>query len=181
MKKITKVIAFSSLISLSFGALAAQTLAPNVDEQGNITLPEDFRGTMTHLGSWFVPEGGASGFHDVYLNKEAVQEFRKTGKFPDGAVMVKELRHAGTGNYTTGAGVKYANDNVKQTFVMVKDSKNRFSANNKNWGDGWGWALIKKGETTNASTDYKTDCLGCHVPAKANDWIYTEAYPTLAK
>ena len=37
-----------------------------VDKSGNITLPDDFRLSMIHLGSWFVPEGEASGFHDVY-------------------------------------------------------------------------------------------------------------------
>jgi hypothetical protein len=31
----------------------------------------------------------------------------------------------------------------------------------------------------NVSTNFRTDCLGCHVPAKDTDWIYTEAYPTL--
>lgn len=31
----------------------------------------------------------------------------------------------------------------------------------------------------NVATDYKKDCLGCHVPVKEKDWIYTEAYPTL--
>jgi hypothetical protein len=62
---------------------------------------------------------------------------------------------------------------------MIKDSKNRFASNSL-WGDGWGWALFKPGnKTTNAATNYKIDCLGCHIPAKKNDWIYTEAYPTL--
>lgn len=31
------------------------------------------------------------------------------------------------------------------------------------------------------STDYKTDCLTCHVPAKQTDWIYTQGYPPLQK
>lgn len=48
------------------------------------------------------------------------------------------------------------------------------------WGDGWGWALYKPDERgKNVATDYKTDCLGCHIPAKSNDWVYIEAYPTL--
>jgi hypothetical protein len=33
----------------------------------------------------------------------------------------------------------------------------------------------------NVAADYKADCLGCHIPAKNNDWIYTEAYPILKK
>ena len=113
-----------------------------VDKKGNISLPEDFRMTMIHLGSWFVPEGGASGFHDVYTEASSAAYYRKTGKFPDGATLVKELRSAKTANHTTGANVANASQNIKQWFVMIKDTKGRFS-NNSNWGDGWGWALIK--------------------------------------
>lgn len=155
------------------------SFSPYVDESGNISSPQDFRSTMVHLGSWFVPDGGASGFHDVYTEKETVDVFRKTGKFPDGATLVKELRASTASDYSTGSGVSHANQNVKQWFVMIKDTDNRYSGNGL-WGDGWGWALFKPGSSNkNAATDYKKDCLGCHVPAKEKDWVYTEAYPTL--
>jgi len=164
----------------SYTAMAAEKFSAFVDSDGNISSPEDFRATMVHLGSWFVPEGAASGFHDVYTEKATVDAFRKTGKFPDGATLVKELRASEAGDYSTGSGVHYATPTVKQWFVMVKDSKNRFKGN-KLWGDGWGWALFKPGaESKNAASDYKIDCLSCHVPAKDKDWIYTEAYPTLS-
>ena len=48
-----------------------ERFSPYVDEQGRISFPEGFRSSMVHLGSWFVPEGGASGFHDVYTEKES--------------------------------------------------------------------------------------------------------------
>lgn len=166
----------------SFTALSAQAddnFSAQVDAKGTITLPDDFRATMSHLGSWYVPAGDASGFHDVYLDADGVSAFRKTGKFPDGAIMVKELRHSKVGNYTTGAGVSYEGE-IKQTFVMVKDSTNRFAGKNPAWGDGWGWALYKPDSAgKSVVTDYKIDCLGCHIPAKAKDFIYTEGYPTL--
>ncbi len=153
--------------------------SPYVDNEGKISLPKDFRKTMSHLGSWFVPEGGASGFHDVYTDQASVEQYRETGKFPDGAILVKELRASEAGDYSTGKGVNYSTESIKQWFVMVKDSKGRF-ADNKNWGDGWGWALFKPDNMDeNVSTDYKADCLGCHIPAKDTDWIYVEAYPTL--
>ena len=40
---------------------------------------------------------------------ESAEAFQKTGKFPDGATIVKELRASKAGNYTTGAGVSYTN------------------------------------------------------------------------
>lgn len=152
--------------------------SPYVSKSGEISLPQDFRKNMVHLGSWFVPEGGASGFHDVYARAGDVAAYRKHGQFPDGAILVKELRASHTADYSTGKGVSYATGKLKQWFVMIKDSQNRHKT--KNWGDGWGWALFKPDNPSkNVSADYKADCLGCHVPAKANDWVYIEAYPTL--
>ena len=155
------------------------TFSSFVDDQGNISLPNDFRKTMSHLGSWFVPEGEASGFHDVYAQPADVAAYRKSGTFPDGAILIKELRASSTSDYTTGKNVSFANETIKQWFVMIKDTKNRFP-NNKNWGTGWGWALFKKNNRdVNVSKDFKKDCIGCHIPAKDNDWVYIEAYPTL--
>lgn len=181
---ITKITTSILLLSICGGTSMLtyandKSFSPYVDASGNITSPKNFRTTMVHLGSWFVPEGDASGFHDVYTEKESVEAYRKTGKFPDGATLVKELRASTSSNYSTGTNVSYANNNVKQWFVMIKDSKGRFTKNSL-WGDGWGWALFKPDATTaNVASDYKKDCLACHVPVKDKDWVYTEAYPTL--
>ncbi len=180
------LVAFSSLLIVGMviglpitGAIADSVFNPWVTADGEIALPEDFRKNMVHLGSWFVPEGEASGFHDVYTEASTVEAYRRTGRFPDGATLVKELRAGESGDYTTGRGVRHATKELKQWFVMVKDARGRF-AGNPNWGDGWGWALFKPDDRTrNVSTSYKADCLGCHVPARANDWVYIEAYPTL--
>ena len=158
-----------------------KSFSPYVDEQGRISLPKDFRLKMVHLGSFFVPEGEASGFHDVYAEAEAVLHYRKNGTFPDGATIVKELRPSQSGDYTTGKNVSHATSDIKQWFVMVKDTKGRFKDNSV-WGDGWGWALFKTNDSSvNVSQDYKKDCLGCHAPAKKTDWVYIEGYPTLNK
>lgn len=174
------VLAALSLLGLeSFRADAQESFSPYVDDDGGISFPRNFRTTMVHLGSWFVPAGGASGFHDVYTEKASVEAFHKTGEFPDGATIVKELRAFESGDYTTGQNVSYANDELKQWFVMIKDTQGRF-ADNPRWGDGWGWALYKPDDKDkNVATDYKTDCLACHIPAKKDDWVYVEAYPTL--
>ena len=160
-------------------AFSEESFSPYVNTEGVIRFPDKFRTTMVHLGSWFVPSGGASGFHDVYTQKESVTYYRDNGQFPDGALLVKELRASKSADYSTGAGVHHSTDGLKQWFVMVKDTQNRFS-DNPLWGDGWGWALFKPDQAkVNLATDYKVDCLGCHIPAKQNDWIYTEAYPIL--
>jgi hypothetical protein len=183
MNRTNKLIV-SLILASAFGLTSAPfavagEFSPYVDAKGNISFPEGFRTSMVHLGSWFVPEGGASGFHDVYTEKESVEAYRQTGKFPDGATLVKELRASASGTYTTGQVVSYATSGLKQWFVMIKDSENRFTGNPL-WGEGWGWALYKPDNPgQNVATNFQTDCLACHLPAKGRDWIYTEAYPTL--
>lgn len=186
MIKIKHGLAALSIVSSIFALVAVSTVAsaekgfsPYVDDAGNISFPSDFRTSLVHMGSWFVPEGGASGFHDVYTEKATVESYMETGKFPDGATIVKELRASEAGDYTTGNNVSFATSGLKQWFVMIKDTEGRF-VDNPLWGDGWGWALYKpENPATNVATDYKNDCLGCHVPARDTDLIYVEAYPTL--
>lgn len=187
-KKLSSKIIGSVLTAFSLGLALLHTnlvvadnssFSPYVDKSGNISLPNDFRITMVHLGSFFVPEGDASGFHDVYTEAKTAIHYRKHGEFPDGATLVKELRPSKAGDYTTGKNVSYATGDIKQWFVMIKDTQGRFKSN-PNWGNGWGWALFKTTDTAkNASNDYKADCLGCHIPAEKTDWIYVEGYPTL--
>ena len=179
--RILKTIAALLIVGAPSLLFAEGKFSPYVDKNGTITLPEDFRTSTIHLGSWFVPEGDASGFHGVYTDSGTIEYYRENGKFQDGAVLIKELRAAQSSDYTTGKGVHHEAEQLKQWFVMVKDSKNRFS-DNPLWGDGWGWALFKPDNPTkNVASNYKTDCLGCHIPAKDSDWIYTEGYPVLSQ
>jgi len=151
-----------------------------VDGAGNMHVPTDYRSTYQVLGSWAVAADGSPGakqLHVVYASPGTVAAYRKNGRFPDGAVLVKEVFKTTTRPMTTGT-VSSA-ETLAGWFVMVKDGAGRFPGN-KLWGDGWGWAWFDAaapGKTT--STDYKTDCLGCHTPARASDWIYTHGYPVL--
>ena len=96
----------------------------------------------------------------------------------DGTVLVKGIHGTAAGQMTTG-NVDWATDPPQVWFVMIKDAKGRFP-NNPLWGKGWGWALFKAdAPDKQVATDFKKDCLGCHVPAKADDWIYVKGYPVL--
>ena len=169
----------TTALSLALGQDEAKTKdvspLPYVDAKGNISRPEDVRATWAHLGSWSVGDGTV---HDVYTQPESVKAYRKDGKFPDGAVLVKEVRKKSEGFKTTGK-VEWSGHEMIQWFVMVKDSKMRF-ADNPLWGHGWGWGLFKPdAPMKQVSTSYQTDCMGCHIPAAATDRVYLEGYPTL--
>lgn len=180
------------LVSFAAIAAAAATLAaadgpPALDgferfvrRDGSFVFPgESVRAELVHLGSWFVPEGEAAGFHHVYTQPEAVSAYRDSGEFPDGTVLVKELRDHARAAYTTGADVASPRA-VTQWFLMVKDRRGRFPESPL-WREGWGWALFRADEPgKNVATSFEADCQGCHVPARATDWVYVQGYPRLA-
>ena len=151
-----------------------------VDGNGNIRVPSDYRTTYEFLGSWAVAAdqgSGAKQMHIVYASPGAAAAYRKSGLFPDGTVLVKEVYAASTGSMTTGT---VSHEQALQGwFVMVADSKNDHPGN-KLWGDGWGWSWFDEGNSLKTtSTDYKTDCQVCHVPARTTQWIYIQGYPIL--
>jgi hypothetical protein len=173
---------FQAIPLLAAERAKERSFSPYVDSKGDITRPTDFRLNWVHLGSWVVPDEKAPGygFHDVYTQKSTVEAYRKTGKFPDGAVLVKEIRTVKSAKMATGPVVYHARENAVW-FVMVRDTKGRFPGNRK-WGDGWGWALFKADNPSrDVATDFKKDCLGCHVPARNTEWVYVEGYPTLRR
>jgi hypothetical protein len=190
-RKITAVVGLLSLLAISLAAYGqtGKTEATNdpkaeavVDASGNLHVPADYRAVYQSLGSWAVAgdQGqGSKEIHVVYASPEAIASYRKDGRFPDGSVLVKEVFETTTAAMTTGT-VSHA-QKLKGWFVMVKDSKNSHPGN-RLWGDGWGWSWF---DATNpsktTSTDYKVDCLSCHVPARASDWIYVQGYPALKK
>ncbi len=63
------------------------TFSAYIDKSGHISLPDDFKLSMTHPDSWYVLQGGASSFHDVYTEAESVRVYHRAGKFPDGAAL----------------------------------------------------------------------------------------------
>lgn len=158
----------------------ASPLGKYVDPNGSIRLPEDYRLHWTHLGSYYVEgaDDGAGTMHDVYAEPEAVEAFQKTGKFPAGATLVKEIRSSRKAKMTTGEA--HWDAGIVQWFVLVKDANQPAFPGNPKWGRGWGWALFSiKDPKKDISTDYKTDCLHCHLPAAKSDWIFQHGYPVL--
>jgi hypothetical protein len=155
------------------------------DPQALLHVPDaDYRRDWVLLGSFSVladdPEAGAKEFHVVYTQPENVDAYRKTGEFPDGAVLVKDVFAAGTEAMTTGTS-SYANTLIGR-FVMVKDQADKYTGASPLWGDRWGWAFYEGEETQKTvTTDYKQDCLGCHEPVRNQDLLHIQGYPVLKK
>ena len=150
-----------------------------VDKAGIIRKPADYRDRYQALGVFSVADlNGAVDLHYTYAPPGTAEYYRKNGKFADGTVLVKEVFGSDHGQMTTGD-VHWAKE-TKIWFIMIKDEKGRYPGNPL-WGDGWGWALYKSdAPDKQVATDYKKDCLGCHVPAKKTDWVYVQGYPVLS-
>lgn len=148
-----------------------------VDKTGNISKPEDYRDLYQLLGTYTVLDPKGDQMHVTYATPGTAEYYRKTGKFPDGAVLIKEIFGTDHAQLTTGD--SHWASGTKVWFVKIKDEKNRFPQNPL-WGDGWGWFLFKAdAPDKQVATDYKKDCLSCHVPAKSTDWTYVQGFPSL--
>lgn len=159
-----------------------QTTNAVVNSNGDLRVPLHYRTQYQFLGSWAIADdkggAGSKAIHDVYASPGAIAAYRKDGHFPDGAVLVKEVFDTSTVPMTTGT-VSHA-ETLKGWFVMVKESKNLHPDSGR-WGDGWAWSWFNANDPSKTTTtNYKVQCLTCHVPAQKTDWIYVQGYPPLA-
>ncbi|MFN7995833.1 MAG: cytochrome P460 family protein [Bryobacteraceae bacterium] len=100
------------------------------------------------------------GVHHFYANAPALEGYR-TGKFPDGAVLIDDLLEAKEVDGVTSVGAR------KRVAVMTKQSS-RF-------GDTGGWDFeIFKGDPAEATLkpEGKAACFACH--QKARDSVFSE-------
>ncbi|MBQ0832648.1 cytochrome P460 family protein [Marinobacter sp.] len=178
------VSAASDEMQDSMAAAKSGEFSPYVDAKGTISRPPAFRDKWVHIGSWFVREddqASGPGVHDVYADPAAVEGFRKTGQWTDGATLVKEISSIREGQKTTGF-AQWAGE-AGVWFVMVRDRENRFPENAA-WGEGWGWALFTtESPETTTTKNFKgegfNNCFGCHIPAKDTEWVFIEGYPAI--
>lgn len=180
-----RIALMGGVAALSLTACSPVTTAPAVDRAvdaaGVLHVPADYRTTYQGLGAWAIAADqspGSKELHVVYASPGAAAAYKQTRHFPYGTVLVKEVYDASTAPMTTGT-ASHATK-LKGWFVMVRAANNPHPGD-KLWGDGWGWAWFDADKPTKtSSTDYKTDCLTCHEPARKTEFSYVEGYPALA-
>ncbi len=113
-------------------------------------------------------------FHSVYINTKAWQAYKRTGKFPDGTVVVKELLSVGSKQASSGKG--YFMGEFIGLEAAVKDSK-RFPEE-----PGY-WAYFSFGHSYPLASKTKAQitasCAACHQALAADDMVFTQYYPVL--
>ena len=182
MRSVIPLIALSLCVLAGYSEVRAQTKSSLngfdlVDKNGNIRKPENVRDSYQSLGAYTVLDPKGNQMHMTYASPGAAEAYRKTGKFPDGTVLVKEVFGTEHAQMTTGDA--HWASGTKVWFVLIKDDRGRYKDKTL-WGDGWGWALFKSdAPDKQVATDYRKDCQGCHIPAQSTDWIYVKGYPVL--
>ncbi|MCP5316207.1 MAG: cytochrome P460 family protein [Chromatiaceae bacterium] len=171
------------------GAVVGDTFAgsmsswgPKWTRNGELHLPNDYH-SWVFLGSPLTPHAlndGKAGFpeyHNVYIHPEAFKAYRKTGVFPEGTVLLKELQLTMPGTNDDGSRVEASGRGFFPAArngidISVKDSK-RFKDTN-----GWGFFNFGHHAPPYAKTAVaasKEACAGCHI-ANAEDMVFTKFY-----
>jgi cytochrome P460 len=185
---VSGVIAASSLLTYSRGVAAAASESTAVfDADGKLQLPVGYR-HWVFIGAPLTPNGlnnGKAGFpeyHHVYVEEKNLDVYLKTGSFPEGTVIVKELTRVLNPTFPDGSrpepsGRGYFNGEFNGMDVTVKDSK-RFAATN-------GWGFFNFGHhplpyAESAKEASAAECAGCHASFVAKtDMTWVQFYPML--
>jgi hypothetical protein len=175
------------LLSTKPVAAQAQRSTAVFDSDGKLQLPTGFR-RWVFVGAPLTPNGlnnGKAGFpeyHHVYVEAKNVDAYLKTGSFPEGTVIVKELTRVlspmfpdGSRNEPSGRG--FFNGEYNGIDLTVKDSK-RFAKTN-------GWGFFTYGHhplpyAKSAAESPVSECAGCHIANVAKtDMTWVQFYPLL--
>jgi hypothetical protein len=181
-------------------AAETQQSAAVFDSDGKLKLPNFSFRRWVLVGTPLTPEGLNNGkyncnadgtnctrsnfpeYHHVYIEEKNVDAYLKTGSFPEGTVIVKELTRVLKPTFpdssrTEPSGRGYFNGEFNGIDLTVKDSK-RFAKTN-----GWGFFTFGHHPLPYAETAAEssvTECAGCHIANVAKtDMTWIQFYPLL--
>ncbi|RMD46690.1 MAG: cytochrome C [Alphaproteobacteria bacterium] len=131
-----------------------------------IAMPEGWR-LWPHVKTLVLREGHPlyadfGGIHHVYANPAALEGLR-SGRYPDGAVLVFDLFEAAEGEGTLGEGPR------KVTAFMVRDAE-RFAATG-----GWGFEAFAGGDPARPLVGDKAAeaCFACHEQVAERGYVFS--------
>jgi hypothetical protein len=161
------------------GANSADHPKPAYNSKGEMIQPQGYRqwvyvGTPVTPNDLNPPEAPFPEFHNVYIHPADFDHYEKTGEFPDGTVIIKELVSVGSKQAVSGNG--YFMGDFAGLEATVKDSK-RFPDEPGNW------AYFSFGHSfpyaDTAAAFPTAACNSCHLASAADDFVFTQYYPIL--
>ncbi|HEY6125904.1 MAG TPA: cytochrome P460 family protein [Steroidobacteraceae bacterium] len=153
------------IVALSIIAVAAVAASP-----AEVPYPTNYR-SWSHVKSMVIEPGHAlhatfGGIHHLYANADAMAGYR-TGRFPDGAVIVFDLLEANAKDHTVTEGAR------KVVGVMHRDAR-KYAATG-----GWGFEGFAGDSHTERAVgaNAATACFACHQAKRAQDYVFSTYRP----
>jgi hypothetical protein len=165
-----------ALLLLAVVPLAAQK--PQYAPSGELQIPENYRDWVfvgSSLGMGYNEPGAQPSeptFHHIYLSPDAYQHYKRTGQFPEQAILMMEVYSAASRESINKQG-RFSGDFLRVE-AAVKDA-GRFE-------EGWRYFDFGGPETKKTSTPFaKERCWSCHNEHGQTDNVFTQFYPKLRK
>jgi hypothetical protein len=172
----------------NISAAADTDWKPKFTADGALELPKNFR-EWVFIGAPLTPNalnGGKAPFpeyHNVYIHKSVLAQYQKTGVFPEGTILFKELQLTQPSTDADGAKVEASGRGFfpgayHGADVSVKDST-RFKDTN-------GWGFFNFGHHAppyekTAKAMPAEACAGCHTANAQKDMVFTQFYTLLQR
>ena len=173
---ITAVIMALSLVA----SVDAKRNFAMFNSKGELMMPKEYR-QWVFVGAPVTPNDMNNGkaafpeFHDVYIDPAGFAAHKKSGVFPNGTVLVKELVGVGAKSAASGSG--YFPGDFIGIAVSVKDGK-RFAKEPGHWA--YFNFMGENGKSlSSAKAQATAACNTCHQQNAAADWVFTQFYPVL--
>ena len=154
---------------------------PKFDAEGQLLRPEGWR-KWVYVGTPLTPHdmnGGKASFpefHNVYVDPESFATFERTGEFPNGTQLLKELVLVGSKEAVSGNG--YFMGDFAGLEVAVKDTM-RFSEEPGGWAY-FSFGHVAEGEYAAKAKAFPSEsCNSCHEASADTDFVFTQYYPVL--
>jgi hypothetical protein len=177
----------ASQVKTSASEPGAHRYLPEFNAAGELLLPKNFH-AWVYVGSPLTPDALNNGkanfpeYHNVYIEPGSFEIYEKTGSFPEGTIMFKELQRllpsdSPDGSRVEASGRGYFPGAFNGADVAVKDSK-RFPESN-----GWGFFNFNHSEpkAPTAKLLPKEKCAACHESGAKKDMVWTQFYRLLDK
>ncbi len=172
---------------LTAGAQSDPAWGPKWTANSELILPQDYH-QWVFLGAPLTPNAlndDAANFpeyHNVYVQPQAFSAYRKSGKWPEGTIMLKELQLTIPGPNPDGSrdevsGRGYFPGKRNGIDISVKDSQ-RFKDT-----EGWGFFNFGHHAPPYAKTAEAMPadaCAGCHI-ANATEMVFSKFYDPILK
>lgn len=174
---IASTFAISVLVSSSVSAKEYFSI-----KNGELERPSGFR-EWIYVGTPVTPNDMNNGkanfpeFHSVYIDPESWEYWKRTGKFRDGTILIKEMTSVGSKAATSGKG--YFMGRFMGLEATIK-SKREFPDEPGNWAYFSFSTKDHKSLKKVTKTEPTANCNACHGTAAADDFVFTQYYPVLS-